>query len=113
MVSPVDVVQRQLEAYNEHDLEQFVANFSDTVKVFRLPALEPTLVGKAQLSDFYATQRFNRAGLRAELLSRLSCGNKVVDHERIWGMGEQAVETVGVFEVVDGLIQTAWFFAAR
>ncbi|WNG27624.1 steroid delta-isomerase [Cystobacter fuscus] len=112
MVSPVDIVQRQLDAYNDHDLERFLANFSDTIKVFRMPTLEPSLVGKAQLSDFYATQRFNRPALRAQLLSRIVCGNKVIDHERIWGMGEHAIETVGVFEVVDGLIQTSWFFAA-
>ncbi|ATB40300.1 steroid Delta-isomerase [Cystobacter fuscus] len=40
-------------------------------KVFRMPTVEPSLVGKAQLSDFYATQRFNRPAPRAQPLSRI------------------------------------------
>ena len=112
MNAPIDVVQRQLEAYNQRDLERFLACFSDSIQVYRMPALAPAISGKAQLADFYATQRFNRPGLHAELVARLVLGNKVIDHERISGVQEQPLETVGVFEVSDGLIQTAWFFAA-
>ena len=35
----VDVVQRQVDAYNARDLERIVAEFSDGVQVFRPPAL--------------------------------------------------------------------------
>ena len=117
MAGPVDVVQRQFEAYNAHDLEGFLANFHDAVKSYRMPAVEPSIIGKVALREFYATQRFNRPALKAELLSRIVLGNKVFDHERITGLSDQPLEMVAVFEVValdhGGLIQTAWFYSGQ
>lgn len=116
MADPVDVVQRQFDAYNRHDLEGFLVNFHDAMKGYRMPAVEPSIVGKAALREFYATQRFNKPALKAELLHRIVLGNKVFDHERITGLTETPLEMVAVFEVTDldrgGLIQTAWFFSA-
>ena len=40
-MNPEDPVQRQLDAYNAHDLEHFVAEYHDDVKVYRPPASEP------------------------------------------------------------------------
>jgi hypothetical protein len=111
-MSPIDPVQRQLEAYNRRDLAGFLANFAEDVKTYRLPQLTPTVTSRAQLGEFYAANRFNRPELHAELLGRTVVGNKVFDHERIHGLGGEPLETMAVFEVVDGLIQTCWFFAA-
>ena len=83
---PVAVVQRQLEAYNARDLARFLAEYSDDVEVFRLPAAAPAIVGKKAFGDFYATQRFNHAKLHAELRGRMAFGSKVIDHERISGV---------------------------
>ena len=61
------------------------------------------------LRAFYAQHRFNNPLLKAELLSRTVMGNKVFDHELIHGLPEP-IESVAVFEVKEGLIQTAWFY---
>jgi hypothetical protein len=111
MTSALEVVQRQFDAYNARDLERFLANFSDDVKSYRMPALEPALVGKKQFGEFYSLHRFNKLSLHAELLSRIVLGNKVFDHERIWGVNEQPIEMVAVFEVREKLIQTVWVFS--
>jgi len=113
IATPLDVAERQFDAYNKRDLEGFLLNFSDSFKGYRMPSVEPAFVGKEQLAKFYATERFNRPGLRAELLNRTVMGNKVFDHERVWGVKESYIEMMVVFEVRDGLIQTAWFFAAE
>jgi hypothetical protein len=110
-MTPAAVVARQVDAYNAHDLERFVATYSDTIRIYRLPAIEPAISGKGALARFYGTQRFNRPALRAEVVHRIELGNKVVDHERIWGLEAHVVEAVAVYEVVAGLIQNAWFFA--
>jgi len=107
--SPVDVVQRQLEAYNRRDLDAFVAQFSDDVRLFRMPTKDPTTSGKAAMRDVYR-QRFASPNLHAQILSRMALGNKVIDHERIVGIRDTAIEAVAVYEVVDGLIRTVWFF---
>ena len=110
-MSPEAAVQHQLEAYNARDLARFLAVYSEDVRLYRLPATEPALVGKAALAEMYATQRFNLPDLHAELLNRMVIGNKVIDHERISGVREQAFEVAAVYEVIDGLICTAWFFS--
>jgi hypothetical protein len=112
-MTPTETVQFQLEAYNQRDLETFLSMFSETIQVFRMPALEPSISGKVQLAEFYATQRFNRPNLRADLVNRIAFGNKVIDHERIHGVLEEAFEIVVVYEVIDGLIQTMWAYSAE
>jgi hypothetical protein len=105
------LVQRQLEAYNARDLEAFLANFSDDVEVLRPPQAEPALVGKAAFAHFYATQRFNRPGLHAEVVNRMVMGRIVIDHERISGVRDEPFEMAVVFEVADGLIRRTWAYA--
>jgi hypothetical protein len=110
-MSAADVVQRQVEAYNDHDLERFVSSYSDHVTVFRMPSTEPSISGKAQFAEFYATQRFNLPGLRADIVNRIVLGNKVIDHERVWGVREGPMEVAAVYEVVGQRIERVWFFS--
>ena len=111
-MNPEAVVQRQLEAYNARDLQRFLAAYSEDIRVYRPPAAEPALVGKAAFGNFYATQRFNRADLRADVVNRMVIGNKVIDHERISGVDDQPFDMAIAYEVVDGLIRCVWAFAA-
>lgn len=108
----VDVVQRQVDAYNARDLVRFVAEFGDGVRVFRPPATEPAISGKAQLAEYYAANRFNLPALRADILNRIVLGGRVIDHERIHGVRDEPFEVAAVYDVVDGLIRTVWFFSA-
>jgi hypothetical protein len=106
-------VQRQLDAYNDHDLDRFVAEYTDDVQVFRPPATEPVLQGKAAFAAHYAANRFNLPALHAELVNRMVLGNKVIDHERITGLPGDGgpVDAAAVYEVADGLIRRVWFFS--
>lgn len=112
-MSVVDVVQRQVEAYNDRDLERFVAEYSNAVQIFRPPAIEPAISGKAQLSEFYRSQRFSLPALKADILNRMVLGTRVIDHERIWGVREEPFEVAVVYEVINETIQTVWTFAAE
>ena len=107
----VDVVQRQLEAYNARDLERFLVNFSDDIVVYRLPAAEPSLAGKAAFAEFYASQRFNLPRLRAELVNRIVLGSKVIDHERIFGVRDAPFEMAVAYHVVGDAIERMWALA--
>jgi hypothetical protein len=109
--SPEAPVQRQLEAYNARDLARFVAEYADDVKVYRPPQAEPVLDGKAALAAHYANHRFNLPQLHAEVVSRMVFGNKVIDQERVTGVGDAAMEVAAVYEVRDGKIAAAWFFS--
>jgi hypothetical protein len=109
-MNPADPVQRQLDAYNDRDLERFVAEYSETIRVFRPPAAEPSITGKAALAEYYAANRFNLPRLHADLVHRIVLGNRVIDHERIHGVRDEPFEVAAIYEVADGKIQAAWFF---
>jgi hypothetical protein len=112
-MTPVECVQLQFDAYNQRDLPRFLSAFADDVRSYRLPDMAPLLSGKAAYGDFYASQRFVHAGLRAELLSRMVVGNKVIDHELIHGLGPEPFETSVMFVVEQGLITTVFSIPAK
>ncbi len=112
-MTPEQAVQHQLEAYNAHDLERFLHVYAEDVKVYRPPATEPSMAGKAVLAQYYGTQRFTLPGLRAELVKRIALGDKVIDHERVFGVGDKPFEVAAVYHVTDGLIRSVWFFPAQ
>ncbi len=103
-------VKAQFEAYNAHDIEAFMSCFADEFKGYRMPTESPTTTGKSSLRDFYVNHRFNNPKLRAELISRTVLGNKVFDHELIYGLSPEPIESMAVFEVEEGLISKAWFY---
>lgn len=105
----VGPVQRQLEAYNDHHLDRFMAEYAEDVKVFRPPNPEPVLSGKPAMAAHYAKNRFNLPALHADLVNRIVSGNKVVDHEKITGVAGLS-SAIAVYEVVEGKIRTVWFF---
>lgn len=109
-MNPADPVQRQLDAYNAHDLERFVAEYAEDIRVFRPPAPEPVLVGKQAFARHYAENRFTLPELHAEVVNRMVCGHTVVDHERITGLQPGVVEAIAVYAVSDGLIRAVWFY---
>src|SRR3989338_9102632 len=112
--SAEQVVQAQLKAYNAHDLESFLKLFSDDICLHRLAGqgsdiAQPSIVGKASFREFYAMKRFNVPGLRADLLNRIVLSNiKVIDHERIFGVGAEPIDLAAIYEVHDGLIRRVW-----
>lgn len=105
-------VQRQLDAYNDRDLARFTACYSDDVQIFRPPATEPVMCGKAAMAAHDAAKRFHLPALHAELVNRMVLGDKVVDHERVSGVSELPFEAAVVYQVQGALITHVWFFEA-
>ena len=110
-MSATDIVQRQVDAYNARDLDRFLSCYAETIAVYRMPSSEASISGKSQLAEFYSTQRFNLPRLRAEIVNRMALGNKVIDHERVWGIRPAPIEIAAVYEVVGELIARVWFFS--
>ena len=62
--SGAQIVQSQVVAYNRHDLDGFADTYADDIRIYRIrtATAEPLITGKAQLREFYRTERFNRRG---------------------------------------------------
>ncbi len=111
--TPADLIQRQLDAYNAHDLDALLATYSEDAQLFEHPA---TILasGHSQLRARFAL-RFQEPNLHAHLINRLVLGRFVVDHERVtrtFPEGPGTIELIVTYEVVDGKIINAWFLAA-
>lgn len=106
--SPEAIVQAQLDAYNRHDLEGFLAFYSDDAVLVNYPD-QITQTGKAQMRTRYE-QRFAKPNVRAEILKRIVFSNFVVDHERITAPpATDAIEATAIYEVENGKIVRVTF----
>jgi len=103
-MSIAELLERHFQAYNDHELDAFLATMSDHVELITHPNPESTLRGKEAVRTHYRDKRFCIPDLRSELLSRVICGSTAVDHERIFGLGPEPIEAVLAYDVEDGLI---------
>jgi hypothetical protein len=104
------VVQRQLEAYNAHDVEAWLATYADDARQFEHPA-KPLANGKDEIRERIAV-RFREPNLHARLIHRAVLGEMVIDHEevtRTFPEGTGRMEMVAIYEVRGGRIANAWF----
>ena len=98
MNAAADVVQRQVDAYNARDLERFAATYAESIAIFRMPAVDPAVSGKARLTEVYR-ERFRSDHLHAEILARMVLADKFINHERVIGIRDEPMEAVAVYEV--------------
>ena len=104
------VIQRQLDAYNAHDLEAWLATYHPDAEQFLLHG-DRLARGHTEIRA-RMTARFAEPDLHAHLLTRATMGHVVVDHERItrnFPEGVGHVEMICIYEVADGLIVKATF----
>ena len=81
-MTPVEIAQAQLDAYNAQDLDAYCGFFTDDVIVADLNGVITTQGGPAY-RDRYAAAFAQFPQNKAELLSRMVVGDTVIDHERV------------------------------
>ena len=105
------LAQQQLEAYNKRDLEAFLFPFSDSVKVYKQHTL--SYEGKDNMREGYAGWFGSLDSLHCTVLQRISEGNTVIDHERIYYKrknGESSTyHTIAIYTIKNGKIQEVIF----
>jgi hypothetical protein len=96
-------INRQLKAYNSKNLEEFIVNFSEDIKVYEFP--EKLLYeGKDQFRLFYS-QRFLYSNLLNCIINnRIILNEIIVDHEIIHGIIENPVEVIVLYSFKNNLI---------
>ena len=108
--SPLEVIQRQLAAYNAKDIDALLATYAIDAEQYTLHG-ERLAKGHEDMRSRFLT-RFAEPNLHARLLSRTVMGDIVVDLELItrnFPEGLGTVEMLCVYEVKDGLIQKVSF----
>ena len=103
---PEQVVQKNLECYNDRDIKGFIETFSPDITLYTFPDPEPTLEGLEAIQNFYSRLFEASPKLHSTILNRIVFDNKIIDHESIVGrLGSDApLEIVVVYEVSEGKI---------
>ena len=110
MNNPAEIVQKQIEFYNAHDLEGFLSTYHEDIKIYDF-GNENTLIieGLKTMREKYAV-RLSTPGLHAVIDKRIIVGNKVIDHEIVTVDGQdKPTQVAAIYEVADGLIKNVWF----
>ena len=109
-MSPEQVIQKQVEAYNSRDIESFVACHHLNVKLYTFPESTPFAVGQDRIKEIYSDVFDSSPTLHTKILNRMSFGNTVIDHEIVTGRkGIDRLELIAIYQVEAEQIISARF----
>ena len=105
-MTPGQIVTRQIEAYNNKDLEGNMILFSDDFKVIRFSDGNVLIDGKEACREMYHQLFSNSPNLFAEAISRIDFENKTILHEYIHGRNgsSEKIEQLIIFEIYNNKI---------
>lgn len=103
LVPHVEVVDRQIQAYNAHDIDTFVACYTDDVQVID-PNGSVLARGLGHLRDRYASRFAAFPMLRAEIVHRSVGPPYVTDIERIAGWSSESIWATVIYRLTGDLI---------
>ena len=102
--------QRQLDAYNAHDIDAFAACYTPDVQWFDLRTGECLGQGRALLHERYGEMFRAWPDVHATLTSRSVVGSVAFDREVVTGRGPTPLHAMAVYDVdAEGLIAKVWF----
>ena len=87
------IVDEQLDAYNNRDIDAFMKTYHDEIKVYIFPETL-SMDGKKALRDAYGTKFKELKTLNASISKRMTIGNKVIDDETATFTTEKDVKSV-------------------
>ena len=104
--TPEEIVQENLDFYNQRNLEGFMSSFTDSIALFTFGKTEPVAKGKEAIRNLYKGLFDASPKLHSTILHRSIIGNKIIDHESIVGRkgSNVPIELVMVYEVSDDKI---------
>jgi hypothetical protein len=105
-MTPFQVVQENLDFYNQRNIDGFISSFVDSVSLCTFGKDEPVAQGKEAIRILYNDLFISSPKLHSTILNRVVLGNKVIDHEYIVGRkgSDVPIELVMIYEVSDGKI---------
>lgn len=97
------IVQANLDAYNNLDIEQFMLYISEDIEVYEFDSKKLSIKGAEACRKVY-TELFEQSPkLQSTILKRIVFDNKVIDHEYIIGRrgSDSPIELVLIYVVRD------------
>uniref|UniRef100_UPI004047DE5C nuclear transport factor 2 family protein n=1 Tax=Roseivirga sp. TaxID=1964215 RepID=UPI004047DE5C len=104
--SPEQIVQQQLDAYNQRDISKFMDTMGKNVVLYNFADGQVLAEGFDAVKSTYALLFAKSPELHSKLINRIVLGNQVIDHESITGrMGNtETIELAVIYEIKEGKI---------
>lgn len=103
----LEVVNARMEAHNNHNLEKFLAVYSDDIQIYDYPNTPLGKKGKEHIRNIFAPL-FKDKSVKTEIHHQIENGKYVVNHETVTREGK-ITEYISIYEVEDDLIQSVRF----
>lgn len=100
-LSPEDLVEVQLNAYNARHIDAFMETFADTCKLYNYPD-ELQTDGAEAMRPRYESFFDRVPDLHCNITERIAQGKYVADHERVTGLPEGRILRAGAIYKVEG-----------
>lgn len=101
------IVQRNLDAYNARDIEAFMKDYADDIKLYAYPNTLQ-IEGKEAMRKGYENWFDSVPDLSTFIKKRIVIGNKVIDEEQVTANG-QIFNAVAIYEIENGKISKVTF----
>ena len=106
-ITPEQIVNIQLEAYNARDINAFLATYSDDIEIYD-NAGKMTMKGHDDLRRSYSKLFDNTPNLNCRIENRIIINNKVIDKENVIA-NDRVLEAVAIYDVENGKITKVRF----
>jgi hypothetical protein len=108
-IKPTDIVQGQLEAYNNQDIESFLSWYAEDVEVYNFPN-DLVYKGKEKMRERYSNAWRQNPQQKAGVTDRINVGSTVIDKEHITGRatGIEA-NVIAIYKIEKEKIKQVYF----
>ena len=107
--SPIDHVQRQVNAYNAGDVDAFAATYSPDIEIFMHPD-SLIMRGQVAILERYGPRFSQNPKLHVQILDRITFGDYVIDEEHVTGLANgKDLKAIAIYQIKDKLIRRVWF----
>ena len=104
-----DIVQGQLDAYNNQDIEAFLNCYTEDVEVYNFPN-ELVYKGKDKMRERYSNAWRQNPKQKAGVTDRISVGSTVIDKEHVTGRATGIeVDVIAIYKIENGKIKQVYF----
>jgi hypothetical protein len=106
-VEPLAVVNARMNAYNMHDINAFLKNYSEDIQVYTYPNIALGQKGKGHLKSIFDPM-FKEGKVSVKIHQQITQGDYVINHETVNYNGNSQ-KYVSIYEVHGGLITSVQF----
>lgn len=101
--TPEELVELNLAAYNEQNIEAFMSYFSDNISLIDFNSGKVRAEGTEQIREIFEPFFKESPDLHSKIVNRIVFDNKVIDHESITGArgNKEPFEVTMIYEIKD------------